>query len=51
MSKKLDKLKEVNMMLTEVLSKLETQIFIEGIDNTTNKKIKDEQPKVMVELK
>jgi len=51
MSKKLEKLREVNKLLKEILSNLETQMFIENIDETIDKKINAEYSKVVVEIK
>jgi hypothetical protein len=51
MSKKLEKLKEVNVMLNAVLMELETRIFIDNISDVKEKMTKDEKPKVMVEIK
>ncbi len=51
MSKKLEKLKEVNLQLTNILNELEAHMFIENIDSGDNKKIKEEKPKVVLELK
>jgi hypothetical protein len=51
MTKKLEKLKEVNLQLTNVLNELETLMFIKNIDGSNKKEIKEEQPKVVLELK
>ena len=51
MSKKLEKYREVNKQLANVLTELETRMFIENIVYTNDKKIKLEEPKVVVELK
>jgi len=39
------------MQLKQVLSELETRMFIENISDINDKKTKVEQPKVVVELK
>jgi hypothetical protein len=51
MSKKIEKLKEINAQLDNVLTKLETHIFINNIDNVQDKKIKKEAPDVILEQK
>jgi len=51
MSKKLEKLKEVNAQLNSVLKKLETHIFIENMGDVKDKKVIAEQPKVAMQLK
>jgi len=51
MTKKLEKLKEVNLQLTNVLNELETLMFIKNIDVDNKKQIKEEQSKVVLELK
>jgi hypothetical protein len=48
---KLEKLKEVNMNLTNVLKELETRMFIENVEDVREKKRVEEKPKVLVELK
>lgn len=50
MSKKIEKLKEVNNQLNEILSKLETRMFIENINNYNDKKLKESQPKMVINL-
>jgi len=42
MSKKLEKLKEINILISNILCDLEIKLFIEG-DNTKNKKIKKDR--------
>ena len=51
MSKKLDKYREVNKQLANVLTELETRMFVENIIYVKDKKLKVEEPKVVVELK
>jgi hypothetical protein len=51
MSKKLEKLREVNAMLNTVLMELETKLFIDNISDVKEKIIKDEKPKIVVEIK
>jgi len=51
MTKKLEKLKEVNSQLTNVLNQLETLMFIKNIDSGNKKEIKEEQSKVVLEIK
>ena len=48
---KIEKLKEVNATLKNILIKLETRIFVENMNVDDNKKIKEEQLKIAVELK
>jgi hypothetical protein len=51
---KLDKLKEVNTMINNVLMEMEARIFIENIEDVRenrDRKITEEQPKVAIELK
>jgi len=48
---KLDKLKEVNANLKEILIKLEGHIFVENINVEDNKKRIQVSPKVIVETK
>jgi len=45
MSKKLDKLKEINSQLSNILIELETQIFVENIDNYKEKMILEKKLK------
>jgi hypothetical protein len=42
MSKKIEKLKEMNILINNVLSNLETKIFIEN-DNNTSAKLEENQ--------
>ena len=49
MNKKLEKLKEINEMIANVLTKIETYIFIENID--INNKNNEEKPDVIIEIK
>ena len=51
MSKKLDKLKEINLLLNNVLAELETQMFIENTSDFKENMIKEEKPKIAVEIK
>lgn len=51
MSKKLEKLKEVNAQLTNVLIQLETRMFIDNIDSTEKKIIREKRPEVIAILK
>jgi len=51
MSKKLEKLKEVNKSLTKKLSELETYMFIKNIANVTVLKINEDSPDVVVGIK
>ena len=51
MSKKLEKLKEVNMMLTNVLMDLETRIFIECIDDKFDRITKKEKSEIVCVIK
>jgi hypothetical protein len=51
MSKKLDKLKEVNSTLKELLIKLETHIFVENISIDNSRKISVHNPEHLVGLK
>ena len=48
---KLDKLKEVNQTLTNVLKELEIRMFIENTEDVREKKLINDKPKVVVELK
>ena len=49
MSKKLDKLKEVNLLLKEVLKRMEVELFIESVDDTTNNQ--DKKQMILIETK
>ena len=51
MSKKIDKLKEVNTQLSNILIKLETRMFIENIVDVKEKTINEDKPKAVVILK
>jgi hypothetical protein len=51
MSKKLEKLKEINETLKHVLDKLEIQMFIDNIYDIKDSVIKNDKPKVSVNLK
>jgi len=51
MTKKLDKLKEVNTTLNELLIKLETYIFVENITIDNSSKTKERKSEHLVELK
>lgn len=48
---KIEKLKEVNTTLKKILVDMETQMFIQNINVEDNKKIKEPQQKLGVELK
>lgn len=51
MSKKLEKLKEINETLKHVLDKLEIRKFIENISDVKDCVIKNDKPKVSINLK
>lgn len=51
MSKKLEKLEEVNNSLTQRINDLETYMFVENIDNTVMIETKKDNHNTMVELK
>jgi hypothetical protein len=51
MSKKIDKLKEVNATLDRILIQMETHIFVENINVEENKKLKELKAEVDIELK
>jgi len=51
MSKKLDKLREVNTTLVNIINKLETKAFIENIYIVNEKFINNEKPKPITETK
>jgi len=48
---KLEKLKEVNLQLANVLKELETRIFIENVEDVREKKSVKEKPNILFELK
>ena len=48
---KLDKLREVNAIIDEIIIKKETYIFVENINTDNRKVISEPQPKVAVETK
>lgn len=48
---KIEKLREVNATLKNILIDLETRIFVENMGVNDNKKIKEEELMVAVELK
>ena len=48
---KLEKLKEINAILNEIIIKKETYIFVENINTDDRKTIKEPQPMVMAETK
>lgn len=51
MSKKLEKLREINKSLNTLLSKLETRVFIENIYDINQNKSQEEQQIFLAELK
>ena len=51
MSKKLEKLEEVNNSLTQRINDLETLMFVENIDNTVMVETKTDNHKAVIELK
>lgn len=51
MSKKMEKLKEVNTQLSNILIELETRMFIENIVDVKEKIINEEKSKTIVILK
>jgi hypothetical protein len=51
MNNKLDKLKEVNMQVNNIIKEMEIRIFIENIEDVRERVAKPEKPKVAVELK
>lgn len=51
MSKKLEKLKEVNNILKRVLEKLEFEMFIENINDVKDNIINNNKPKIIVNPK
>jgi hypothetical protein len=48
---KLEKLKEVNQQLSDVLKELEIRMFIENIEDIRERKIINDKPKVAIEIK
>ncbi len=51
MNNKLDKLKEVNMQVNNIIKEMEIRIFIENIEDVRDKAVQSEKPKVALELK
>jgi hypothetical protein len=51
MNNKLDKLKEVNMQINNIIKEIEIRIFIENIEDVREKVMQPEKPNVAVELK
>jgi hypothetical protein len=51
MSKKLEKLKEINGMLDIVLMELETRIFIESVSEIKEKLTDNKNPRIMTNIK
>ena len=51
MSKKLEKLEEVNNSLTQRINDLETYMFVENIDNVVMIETKKDNHKSVIELK
>jgi hypothetical protein len=51
MSKKLDKLKEINTQLSNILVELETRMFIENINVFNDKLLENDKHKVIAEIK
>jgi hypothetical protein len=51
MSKKLDKLKEIKLEVNDILTELETQIFIENANDFKENIIKKKKPKIVFEIK
>ena len=51
MSKKLEKLEEVNNSLTQRINDLETLMFVENIDNVRRVETKTDNHKAVIELK
>ena len=51
MSKKLEKLEEVNNSLTQRINDLETYMFVENIDNVSIVETKKDNQKAVIELK
>ena len=51
MSKKLEKLEEVNNSLTQRINDLETYMFVENIDNTAMVETRKDNHKSVIELK
>ena len=51
MSKKLEKLEEVNNSLTQRINDLETYMFVENIDNVAIVETKRDNQKAVIELK
>jgi len=45
MTKKIQKLKEINLQLNTIIGEFETRMFIENIENIRDRKIIDVQPK------
>ena len=48
---KLEKLKEVNMQVTNIIKEMELCIFVENIEDVRERVIQEEKPKVAVKLK
>lgn len=51
MSKKIEKLKEVNAMIQEHLIKLETKLFVENNNIISQKTVKEPDAKLVIEIK
>jgi hypothetical protein len=48
MSKKLEKLREVNTQLSNILMELETRIFVDNISDVKERIIREDKPKAVV---
>jgi len=51
MSKKLDKLNEVNLQLDEILKRIETYIFLENIGDGRDNVVASKQPETYIQIK
>lgn len=51
MNNKLDKLKEVNMQVNNIIKEMEIRIFIENIEDVQERVTQPKKPKIAIELK
>jgi len=51
MNKKLNKLKEVNVQVNNIIKEMEIRIFIENIEDVRERVMQPEKPKAAIELK
>jgi hypothetical protein len=48
---KLDKLKEVKLQVNNIIKEMELCVFVENVEDVRERVVREEKPKIVIELK